>query len=121
MRIWRQCCARFLKYLDGELSAHRREVIQKDFQCITCFEMVEQGLNRYSCAPKNGGAAMNFGIDGDQVCVHGQDTRSSGRVVYRRGYFVRPKPWNYAAREGRTAGTDCSWRGLVAFGDAKGD
>ena len=90
MRIGRQSSPRFLKYGHGELPTHRREVVQKNFQCVACFEMVKQGLDWYASTAKHRGSAVNLGVNGDQLSVHGDSTKSSRRVVYFRAIFFMP-------------------------------
>lgn len=82
MRIGRQSSPRFLQYGDGELPTHRREVVQKNFQSVPCFEMVKQGLDWYASTAKHRGSAVNLGVNGDQLSVQGDSTKSSRRVVY---------------------------------------
>ena len=90
MRIGRQSSPRFLKYGHGELPTHRREVVQKNFQCVACFEMVKQGLDWYAGTAKHWRSAVNLGVNGDQLSVHGDSTKSSRRVVYFRAIFFMP-------------------------------
>jgi hypothetical protein len=70
MRIRNESCPRLFKDGDSVLSRNRREVFKKDFKRIAGFEVVEEGLDRYTRSCKDRRAAVDFWVDGDECGVH---------------------------------------------------
>ena len=65
MRIWHQRGACFLKHGDSELATYRREVIEKNFERIASFKVIEKRLDRHTRTREHGSSAVNFWISGD--------------------------------------------------------
>lgn len=71
MRIRRQRCTGFFEHGDGLFPGDGREVIEKDFQRVTRFEMVEQRLDRNARPGEDRRAAVDLGVDGDRMRLDG--------------------------------------------------
>ena len=71
MRIRRQCCAGFFEYGDSLFSADGREVIKKDLQRVSCFQMVKQRFDRHASTSEDRCAAMDLRVDSDEVRLPG--------------------------------------------------
>ncbi len=65
MRIWYQRRASFLKDSNGELTTHRREVIQKNVEQIARFKVVEKSRDGDSRTREQRSSTVNFRINGD--------------------------------------------------------
>ena len=55
----------------SELTTHRREVIQKNFERIARFKVVEKRLDGDSRTREHRSSAVNFRINGDWPGLHG--------------------------------------------------
>ena len=53
MRIWQQRGPRLFEYSNSKVATDGREVVQEDFQGITGFNVIEQGLDWNSCSSKD--------------------------------------------------------------------
>ena len=51
-------------------SGHYRELIQKNFERIAFFKVVEQILDRHARTSENGCSALNVGVDDDDGIFH---------------------------------------------------
>ena len=65
MRIWHQRGASFLKDGNSKLATDRREVIEKDFERIARFKVIEERLDGDSRTREHGSSAVNLWIDDD--------------------------------------------------------
>jgi len=65
MRIGHERCARFFQYGYCLGTADGRKVIKEDFKGITCFEVIEQCLDRNPGSSEDRRPTMNFWVDGD--------------------------------------------------------
>ena len=65
MRIWHQRSACFLKDGDSEPTTYGREVIEKNFERIARFKVIEKRLDGHTRTREYGSSAVNFWIDGD--------------------------------------------------------
>ena len=72
MRIGDKCGPRLFKYRHRKFPTDGRKIVQKDLQRISGFQVIEQRLDRDTRASENGSSAVNFWIDGDQLCLHGK-------------------------------------------------
>ncbi len=70
MRIWDERSARFLEHCHRQIAADRREVIQKDFQGIARFQVVEECLDGHPSPSEYGSAAVNLWVNGDHRLFH---------------------------------------------------
>jgi len=70
MRIWQQRSPRLLKYSNSKVATDGREVIQEDFQRITGFKVIEQGLDWNSCPGKDRCTAVDLRVNSDAALVH---------------------------------------------------
>jgi hypothetical protein len=55
---------------------------EKVVDCVTGFDVIEQGLHRNPCAIKHCGAAHHLGATADNRLFHGNTLRSNPRGVY---------------------------------------
>jgi hypothetical protein len=53
------------EYLNGQLSAHGRKVIEEDVQRVPCLKVLEEDANRNSRADEHGGAPEDLGVGDD--------------------------------------------------------
>ena len=64
------------------LACYRREPFEKVVDCVTGFDVIEQGLYRNPCAIKHCGAAHHLGATADNRLFHGNTLPSNPREVY---------------------------------------
>ena len=67
MPIWKQGESCFFQQGHGNLPTDRREVIQKDFERVTCLKVVKERLHWYSRAAEHGRSAVNFWVYRDEL------------------------------------------------------
>jgi hypothetical protein len=69
------------------LACHRREPFEKFIDCVARFEVIEQSLDRNSCAIEHWGAAHHLGATADNWLFHVDKLQS-----YPRGVQVGHRP-----------------------------
>jgi hypothetical protein len=88
MHIWNECGTRLFEHSYRKLSADRWEVVKKDLQRVPGFKMVEQCLDRHACTGEDRGSAVDLGVDGDQLGIHGRAPITRGSPSLVRGVFL---------------------------------
>ncbi len=82
MRIGEECGARLFKHSYRQFATDGRKIIQEDLQRISGFQVIEERLDRDARANENGRSAVDLGIDGNQLCLHGQAPARATAAVY---------------------------------------
>ena len=62
-----------------------RKIIQKNLQRVPSLQVIEERLDRDARASENGRSAVDLGIDGDQLCLHGRTPAQVTGTVYLTG------------------------------------
>ena len=79
-----------IDYVTPLITTHRREVVEENLKRVARLQVVKQDLDRYACPEKHRGSAVSFGVDGDELCVHGVPQRLAVSAVYRKRWNARP-------------------------------
>jgi hypothetical protein len=60
-------------FKDGyrQFATDGRKVTQEDLQRVSSFQVIEERLDWDPCTSEHGSSAMDVGIDGDQLRLHG--------------------------------------------------
>lgn len=88
MRICYKCGTRLFKYGYRHFTTDGREVMQKDLQRISSFQVIEKRLDRDPCTSEHGSSAVDVGIDGDQLSPHGSTPSADIGASIARGVSV---------------------------------
>src|SRR3990167_5778948 len=71
MRIGDECGARLFKHCYRQFATDGRKIIQKNLQRVSSLQVIEERLDRDARAGENGRSAVDLGIDGEQLGLHG--------------------------------------------------
>ncbi|OGA79130.1 MAG: hypothetical protein A3G81_00260 [Betaproteobacteria bacterium RIFCSPLOWO2_12_FULL_65_14] len=84
MRIRYECSTRLFKHGYRQFATDGREVIEKDLQRISSFQVIEERLDRDPCTSEHGSSAVDVWIDGDQLRLHGSTPGADIRASIAR-------------------------------------